>query len=531
MIRKNIYKWHRTISLIIAIPVLLWAISGFLHPLMTNVRPKVATQWLMPVAIDSSKIAVPLQTALQQNRVDSLQSFRLIHINKDWFYQVKQCNKKDLQYYSTLTGKLLANGDWLYAQYLAKQFLEGQIKDSNNQKAFTPNILATTSSHDCCNAATDFILNGKTGSKVKSVAYVTAFDKEYNTINRLLPVYKVAFEREDGIRIFVETGQDRFATAIDDNRYAFTLFFQLIHNMGWLNFLGKGRLFIEVMLSILTLLTSLMGIYIFFTTKSKKVVENDKVTARRNHRYTSIFISLFTLLFSFSGGFHAFSKFKEDIRDQFFIVNNFAVSTLHFNFAQLQSDVKQPISNVNLVSINNVNYWQVTTKAIGKKPTSAPKGKDMMKDMSVPPPSNFYFNIIDGSLLPEGEKQYANFLATTFSKHPTNEIKATTLITKLEKEYNFTDKRLPVWKVQYTTNHNERFYVETLTGKLSKKTDDTDIWDALSFNFLHKHHFMDFAGKGWRDFSTMFWAASQIAMVVIGLILYFKTRKKKKQMA
>jgi hypothetical protein len=37
---------------------------------------------------------------------------------------------------------------------------------------------------------------------------------------------------------------------------------------------------------------------------------------------------------------------------------------------------------------------------------------------------------------------------------------------------------------------------------------------------------MDFAGKSWRDFSTMFWVAAQIAMVVIGFILYLKTKKK-----
>ena len=40
--------------------------------------------------------------------------------------------------------------------------------------------------------------------------------------------------------------------------------------------------------------------------------------------------------------------------------------------------------------------------------------------------------------------------------------------------------------------------------------------------FYNKHHFgVDFAGKSWRDFSTMFWAMAQIAMVAVGLTLYF----------
>jgi len=58
--------------------------------------------------------------------------------------------------------------------------------------------------------------------------------------------------------------------------------------------------------------------------------------------------------------------------------------------------------------------------------------------------------------------------------------------------------------------------------------DDKDLYEGYSFSFLHKHHFMDFAGKSWRDFSTMFWAMAQIAMVAVGLTLYFKIRKQKK---
>ena len=529
MIQKNIYKWHRTVSIIIAIPVILWAISGFMHPIMTNIRPKVATQWLMPSVIDSSKINIPLQTALQQNKIDSFSNFRIVHIDTNWFYQVQPTAKKEPFYISTSTGKILHNGDWLFAQYLAKLFLEGQKKDSTHNDKNTSTVSKTSTTHDCCDAATECVLNAKSGSKVKDVAYVTEFSKEYNSINRLLPVYKVSFEREDGIRVFVETTQDRFGTAIDDKRYAFTVFFEFFHQMGWLNFLGKGRLVVEIFLTFLTFLTVLMGLYIFFTTKSKKVKGNELVKARRNHRFTSIIIALFTLMFSISGGYHALSKFTEDRRDQFFVHNQFSAAQLNFNFHKLQNSLRKPITNISIIQIDTTAYWQITTKNgfVKKAKTEVSKGKDLMKDMSVPPPSVYYIKVNDTSILKDGEKKYANFLAGQFSKHTEAEIKSTDVITKLEGEYNFTDKRLPVWKVSYPNNHNERYYVETSTGKLSKRVDDTEIYEGLSFNFLHKHHFMDFAGKGWRDFSTMFWVAAQIAMVVVGLILYFKSRKKK----
>ncbi len=71
--------------------------------------------------------------------------------------------------------------------------------------------------------------------------------------------------------------------------------------------------------------------------------------------------------------------------------------------------------------------------------------------------------------------------------------------------------------------------METSTGRLAAKVNDNDLVEGYSFSLLHKHHFMDFAGKTWRDFSTMFWAMAQIAMVVVGLVLYFKMKKRKQK--
>jgi hypothetical protein len=150
-----------------------------------------------------------------------------------------------------------------------------------------------------------------------------------------------------------------------------------------------------------------------------------------------------------------------------------------------------------------------------------------MKDKKVPPPNATYVRTGDYSVLADGEKKYANYLATIFSNNPTPSITATEAITSFEGEYGFVNKRLPVWKVSYATNNNERYYVETSTGKLSVRVDDKDLYEGLSFAFFHKHHFMDFAGKNARDFSTMFWSLAQIALVAIGLILWRKSTRNK----
>ena len=528
MIKKNIYKWHRIISIMISIPVVLWAASGFMHPIMSSFRPKVATQFLSAKAIDSSYEKITLENALSINKIDSFKNVRLIHIDTNWFYQVQLIGKDELVYLSVKNGKLLKKGDWIYAQFLARYFLEGEAKkDSLKQgaAATAPNVEAPVA--DCCDAATECVLKPKKGAKVTDVHKLTSFDDEYKNINRVLPVYKVEFKREDGIRVYVETSQDRFAFAVDNKRALFSRIFVVIHTWEWLSFLGVGRIYFELLLVGLAFITSIMGLYIFFTTKSKNVKGNELVAARRKHRYTSASISLFTLMFSFSGFYQATTKFDKDTRDQFFDKATYQTANTHLNIDSIKWVVKKPITNISLVTMGSNQYYQVSiqkdfgSKAVDKKP------KDLMKEMKVPKHQIVYLNASNYELLKDGDQKYAHYLANTFSGNSDNDVISDSVISKFEGEYGFVNKRLPVWKVAYAKNQNERFYIETTSGKLSVRVDDHDYNAAMIFNFLHKHHFMDFAGKEWRDFSTMFWAMAQIMLVVVGFMLYFKSRKKR----
>lgn len=524
MIRKNIYKWHRTCSLIITIPVLLWALSGFMHPIMTNLRPAVKTQGIPVVPIDSSKIKLSLQQVLKQNKIDSIYSVRLVHIDTNWFYQVKTGRKYDLKYISAKNGNILTRGDWLYAQYIARFFLEGAPKNvkSNMPAMEMPVSQPMSDGMDCCGEAASAVLNHKTGAPIGGASLITKFDEEYKPVYCLLPVYRVAFKRDDNIRLYVETGLDRFAVAVDRNRAAFTTFFDLVHTWGWIDFLGRGRLFVEMLFTGLGFITALMGIYIFFVTKSKKVPGKQLIKARRNHRYTAIVASLFTLMFTFSGCYHAFSKLslKEKIVKS--VQPAFACSAVDLDLARLRRIVRKPITNIGLVRLDGKTCWQVYLQSKKNR-----KRKDLMKAMSADAALVTYINAADYSVLPNGDERYAESLADQF--RGSHQIVSTELITKFNDEYNFTDKRLPVWKVSYPFNHNERLYVETSTGVLAKQTNDTELYEGYSFALFHKHHYMDFGGKATRDISTMVGSALQIMMVVIGLLFYFKWRKRKKR--
>ncbi len=599
-----IYKWHRSLSLIIAIPVLLWAASGFMHPLMTNIRPKIATQSLIPFPVDSSRIKVSLQAALRQHHLDSIANFRLVHIDTNWFYQVQPAthyasgtvgvnsfagNGQPASsgypagtanipvYLSCTNGNALPAGDWLYAQYLARQFLEGAdvnasvASSSLSTKAAhlsgalssmkmpglskgTPGVsslagsaadidYATPAAHDCCGAATDCVLNPVKGAKVSNVSLLKEYDPEYKSINKILPVYRVSFDRPDRIRIYVETTRDRFSFAMDKDRFVFDRIFTLVHTWGWLEFLGKGKLVVEFSLIAMAFLSTLLGIYIFFTTKTKKPKGNELLKARLLHRYTSITIALFTLMFTFSGAFHVVSKFREDTRNRFFVSPSFAADGLTFDVTRLQQLVAAPITDVSLVRMYGRSYWQITTqqRQSGRAPSQqegvgsaagiaspATHSGDLMKDRQVAASQVTYLQTDSPyTALPQGELKYAAWLAATFSGLAAKDVLSTEPVLRFNSEYNFADKRLPVWKVSFASNNNERYYVETSTGRLSKRVTNSSMVEEYSFAFLHKHEFLGWAGKGVKDFSTMFWALAQIVLVTVGLMLYFKYRKRR----
>lgn len=524
MIKRNIYKWHRVCSLIIAIPVLLWATSGFMHPIMTNLRPQIALQSIPVTPVDSSKIKLSLGQVLKQNNLDSIYSVRLVHIDTSWFYQVGVSRNYNLWYMSAKNGKVLPKGDWLYAQYLARLFLEGLPKHAGGDTSMAmPPGMQMNAGMDCCGEAASVVLNNKTGAPIEGVSLVTKFNEEYKSIYCLLPVYKVQFIRNDNIRLYVETGQDRLAIPVDKDRAAFTIFFDLVHTWGWLNFMGKGRLLVVMLLAGLGFFTALMGLYIFFSTKSKKIKHNPLMKARRNHRYTAVIASVFTLMFTFSGCYQALSEFTGQEKTVRLIQYGFAASTIKADLKKLQSMVKAPITNIGLAEVNGKACWQVYMQNSMK----SHKNKNLMKDMSADPAEVCYINVNDLSVLPSGDKIYARSLASQFSGHRVGDIVSTELITHFTDEYNFTDKRLPVWKIDYPFNHKQRLYVETSTGVLAKQTNDLEFYEGYSFALFHKHHYMDFAGKTTRDMSTMIAAALQIMMVTIGFIFYVKWKKNK----
>lgn len=521
-------------SLWIALPVILWAVSGIMHPLMTTIRPDIATQVLEDTPIDSVEVKKDFSRVLLQNDISSFKNFRLARIGGQVFYQVQLGSGQKPRYFSTVSGAELADGDELYARDLARYFLLGktnstQTKEGNDtttRTEVTPGASGPDTQVDaCCQIATKGAMNCTSGSHVSSISYLDAFDGEYKYVNRLLPVYRINYQREDGLRIYVQTESGKFAYAVDNKRAGFDQTFAWLHTYSWLDSLGMWKEWVISSVSFVGFITALIGLYIFFAAPNPKG-KTPILKSRRLHRYTALVFSVFTLMFTFSGAYHAFSKTKTEKRDFTIFEKDFSPQEVSFRLDSLFSKfASTQITNLHLAPMDDINSLQVSLKLPSKG--LEPEQKDMMKSSYSAATKTIYADPVSLDVQKLDDVDYAQFLASKVSGLGKKLISESKAITRFEGEYGFVNKRLPVHKIEFATDNHERCYVETTTGILSTRVTDQDVWEGLSFSMLHKHHFLDFGGKKLRDFSTMFAALSQIIVVLLGLVLWLKLKRLK----
>jgi hypothetical protein len=466
--KKIIYKWHRKLSIIAVIPLLAWTASGIMHPIMSTFKPEMAKKFLIPESLETSKIQLEFDSALTLNGIKEYENFRFVSFGEKTYYQIQLPNQFELVYLDSEMGSLLENGDQKYAESLARE------------------------------------LSGDIESEV-SITIKEKFDHEYSQVFRLLPAYRVAFDRPDGLRVFVETESSRMGSSVNNARANMSWVFVQLHTWEFLNFNENFRISVVLLVTIITLLTALSGLLVYGLFWKGLGNEKPKSKSKKYHRVVGLLMSLSLFGFGISATFHIFPKYNEENRLDFH--NNQTYQTSEINFSIKKAIAKSAelgkIFNISQVQMNEKSYLQIFT--LGKH------GQRIS-----------YFDTQSNQKLENGDEQYAQFLANKFGNHSDSEIKETTFITKFKGEYGFVNKRLPVYKVQYDLPNDERIYVETSTGKLGGKIKNKLAVSGFLFAYLHKYHFLDFMGKTVRDVATVFFALGNFLVALLGLLLLLR---------
>ncbi len=507
-IKQNMYKWHRTLGIITIIPVIFWCLSGLMHPFMAHFfKPEIANEKLAVLPIDKSQLHFSIQEILQKNGIAEFKNFRIVTFNNVTFYQVKTV-KGDVLYFNTVDAKPLANGDQKYAEWLSRYFLDDQK------------------------------------SSVKNSTLLTEFTSQYKYINRYLPVYKLTFDRPDGMQIYVETASSKLATFNPVSRQVFIWFFDTFHNWSFVDAISNTSLRIIFMLFFLSIILSsaLSGILIYgFLWKQFKKTDSlaSKKGLRKYHRQIGIWVSIFTITFGFSGAYHATTKWEPYTLSKMVYEPTLKSDAIKIEPQNVLTDWNR-LDNLNLIRFNDSVYYRCQLIVNDKIPEVQKKwGKKKSPKSEI-----VYVNAITNKAYPKLDFEYAQFLSFYFSgdapkasccevggesesDSSLEEVRLleTKVITDFKsEEYGFANKRLPVVKLAYDTPEKTTYFIETSTSRLAAVVTNSKRLEGYSFAFLHKFLFMDWAGKNIRDFTMVLAALSVLLVCVLGLILFLKKK-------
>lgn len=475
--KAQFYKWHRILGLTALVPVICWTISGISHPLMSNwFRPYIPVEVYKAPALSRLPLKLSVQQVLDTNHITQLRNFGIVGFKDSTYYQVLGADSV-YNYYSAATGAALKNGDQLYAGWLARYF-----------------------THDSVSA-------------IKAITLQKTFDGEYQPINHLLPVWKVSFDRRDGMDVYIETGQSRMGTFNNNTRKRMLWLFEQLHTWDFLAKITSDTFRNVFLLCIVTVmfcsLLSGLTIYGLFWRKFKTAGRNSKASDKadkrflhRYHRQIGLYVSFVMLTFSISAGFHLAVKLYNNAPDKppfAQLINRADLKLSNLKFFATHSAVK-----IGLAKIAENTYYQVSTthKRI------------------------LYINVADGSELNGGDQVFATWLSNYYSLGPgVQKTKGKVIVTQIRQfdtEYGFINKRLPVQKVSYPGNEN--WYIETTTARLATKVDGLDRAEGFSFIFLHKFFYMSWAGKDIRDAVSMVAALGVLVVSVLGFASFIKNK-------
>jgi hypothetical protein len=472
-----VFRYHRWLGVISCVAVILWGASGVMHPIMSRINPT-------PVNMSPPMEAVRLHGALTPAEIlaragiAEVAELRVLAWNGATYYQVRMPNLAEHCYFEVNSGVELADGDAKYAEYLARHFI------------------------------------GDTRSELRDVALVTQFADDYLDINRLLPVYRVELARADGLRAYVETNPPRVSALVDDRKALLGSLFRFMHNWEFLRAAETLRITLISAFLGVTLLSALSGIWMYGFMWQRGTLQAQHASLRRWHRALGMFISLSALLFVVSAEWHLLGSEPRKVAPQF--------------------EAHIPAEQILLPAILRHGTWggadllQVAGEAryllqVWQAQPSSPAGSDEHVHGRKPAGGGgaqaLYVNM-QGEVMPDAGREHAVWLAGEFSRLAPDKVQKVAPLSKFEGEYGFLNKRLPVWRVDYATAEHLSYYVETRTGTLAAVVRDADRAEGWSFAYLHKYHWLDFAGKDVRDLVMGLFGLGNLVIALLGLWMF-----------
>lgn len=461
---KRLMIWHKRLALICALPLLVWALSGLIHPIMSHFA-KADFIRTTNVAVNATNLQshLPLKQVLINNSIAAFSHASIVeHYDIHLYQVVDQANQnQNIRYFDVVSGRESNTlSDIKYAMYLAEKWSKLSV-------AGEPTL-------------------------------ITEFSAEYAEINRILPVYKIPME--SGNFLYIDTLGKRIAAHNTPMRESLSYWFKQLHTFAFLA--DKHSLFRIIPMVAISVIIFIVGI---FGMISYGLLWNRIKGKARNsqyfHRTTGISISLSLVFFATSSTHILLDKLSPQVFRSIIPGNQLIAAQL--NHDPLQLTIQEKANNFQLVNIEGQTFSQLQN--FGRKETQFTYKNETSMHVDS---GQLAISILTNQLGIKGEivdwQQINKFGAT----------------------YAFINKRLPVIQLTLAQSPDVLYSVEPHTGYLANVSTPWERARSWHFGYLHKYHFLNPLGKGTRDIIITIIILGICTTVGFGLSIYVSRKKR-----
>jgi len=521
--RPKMARWsfskHRWLALIGGVSLLIWGISGLAHIAMVLFGPQQA-QFMPPAAELSLSGARPVAETLAGAGIVKAVAVRTVAGSDRSLLQVTVDPMAPRRYFDLQKGTELFDYDRVQAEFLARHFL-GEERP------------------------------------VAAVVLQREFDAEYPWVNRLLPVWRVKFGGDDQLTAYVHTETSSISAVNNLMKVRLQNVFRYLHTWEWV---PPSMDWLRVMV-IGLMVGSLAALAITGTMMLVAIRRSKRLRGSKGwHRLSGYVLALPLLMFSISGVYHLVQSAIEKPTSHLRMARPIDLSGQRFPIAEqwekvtaglgvasvslVEGENGRPLYRLGLATPSGRIRMAEHDHSAGEKadsdphaghavhsdaPTTDQEIRNARFDGVQPTGPAYYIDAANGEMAPQGDREIARIIANRYLGANDSEIASMELVTRFGVDYDFRNKRLPVWRVDYGVPHNASVFVDTATGTFVDRLENWQKPERYVFSLIHKWNFLFPIGRtSLNAVVGGFVFALIIFMGILGLLLYLKGRHRVK---
>jgi len=453
-------RLHRALAWVAGVVLVLWCTSGLIHTYLSLFGPQqqVFQAPQRPLQLQGMK---PIADTLRHAQIDEVSMVRIVVGEDENLLQVTQDAGQARRYFRLSDGLELKDQDYKQALFLARHFM------------------------------------GLPETPVHEVRKISDFTGEYPAVNRLLPVYRVSFDNGDDTVVFVYTETGVLAGVNNRLKTQLQTVFRNVHSASWLGDISETvRVMLLGLLMAALLATALAGLGLLIGVRRKRPA----LGVKHWHRGAAYLLSLPLLLLVISGLLHLLQNAGPKPASNFRLSASMKIDQMDFALHTQWSQITQNLNvqGLSLVRSHDSPEWMYrlsVAKPQDKTPTSPEDIRKARFDGKSSLGEPIYLLARTGEVWPQGDRELALQLGERFTGVPRQTIESVELVTRFGPEYDFRNKRVPVWRLNYGAPVNASVFVDTATGVLADISPDAAKAERWSFSYLHKWNFLSVWGR------------------------------------